>query len=164
MRITTARLELVPLTSADAADLFAALDDPALGRWTGETPPTDIAALQTRYALWESRRSPDGDELWLNWVARRRDDVAVGHLQATVSESAAAIAWVVATPHQGQGLATEAARALVAWLLEELGVTSIVASIHPGHVASQTVARRAGLIPTDRMDDGEQVWEHTPSA
>lgn len=161
MCLATPRLDLVPLTAGDAIDLFPVLNDSELGRWTGETPPADVDALRTKFAGWESRRSPDGDELWLNWVVRRRDDDrAVGHMQATVGHGSASVAWVIGTAFQRQGFASEAARASTAWLLEKLGSSTIVASIHPGNVASQTVARRIGLRPTDRSDDGEIVWEY----
>ena len=36
MRIPTRRLDLVPLTAEDADDLFPLLEDPELGRFTGE--------------------------------------------------------------------------------------------------------------------------------
>ena len=161
MRIATPRLELVPLTADDAVDLFSVLDDPALGRWTGQEPPSDVAALRRKYAVWTSRRSPAGDELWLNWVVRRRDDDrAAGHLQATVGAEHAEVAWVIGTRDQHQGLATEAARAVITWLLESLGTDFIVACIHPDHLASQAVAGRVGMHPTERRDDGEVVWEY----
>jgi RimJ/RimL family protein N-acetyltransferase len=156
--LTTARLRLVPLAAGDAEDLFPVFDDPAIGRWTGETPPSDVESLRRRFAAWEAGPGDDGAERWLNWTMRRReDDRAVGHLQSTVAGRTAAVAWVVGTAFQGQGLATEAARALVAWLRDN-GVAEIEASIHPGNVPSQVVASRAGLQPTDRIDDGEVVW------
>ena len=115
LRILTPRLDLEPLGAEDAIDLFPVLDDAGLGRWTGETPPADIEALRARFAMWEARRSPDGTELWLNWTMRLREDrAAVGHLQATVTADTTAIAWVVGTAYQGQGFATEAARAMEA--------------------------------------------------
>lgn len=163
MRISTRRLELVPLTAADADDLFPVLEDPALGRFTGETPPADVEVVRAGFAKWEPRRSPDGAELWLNWVVRRRDDDrAVGYVQATVGDGDAAIAWTVGTAFQRQGFATEAGHALIAWLREELEVPSIVGSIHPDNVASQTAAQRIGLRPTDRRHEGEVVWEYVP--
>lgn len=158
--LTTARLDLVPLTATDADDLFPVLDDAALGRWTGEAPPADVDSLRRRFEAWQVGGSTDGTERWLNWTMRRREDGrAIGHLQSTVTPRSAAIAWVVGTPFQQQGFATEAAQALVTWLQEVVGVTTIEASIHPDNVASQKVARRAGLRPTDRLDDGEVVWE-----
>jgi RimJ/RimL family protein N-acetyltransferase len=65
----------------------------------------------------------------------------------------AKVAWVVVRPAQGRGYATEAARSLVA-LLHEAEWT-VVAHIHPGHLASQRVARGAGLSPTAEVRDGE---------
>jgi len=159
-RLTTARLDLVPLTAVDADDLFPVLNDAALGRWTGEAPPTDIEALRRRFEAWEVGGSPDGTERWLNWTMRRREDGrAIGHLQSTITAGSAAIAWVVGSAYQRQGLATEAAHVLVAWLREDRGITTIEASIHRGNMASQAVAQRAGLRPTDRLHDGEVVWE-----
>jgi RimJ/RimL family protein N-acetyltransferase len=159
MRLTTARLDLVPLTPADADDLFPVLDDPELGRFTGEDPPADVEALRARFAFWSSRRSPGGDELWLNWVVRRREDGrAVGHVQATVGDGDAAIAWTVGTAFQGSGIATEAGRALIGWLHDTLGVAVVRGCIHPRNVASQTAAGRIGLRPTDRWYEGEVVW------
>ena len=58
---------------------------------------------------------------------------------------------------QRQGFASEAVRALVAWL-DARGVTAIRAHIHPDHAASAAVARRAGLAPTAQIHDGEQLW------
>jgi RimJ/RimL family protein N-acetyltransferase len=162
--LTTARLDLVPLTATDAEDLFPVFDDPALGRWTGEIPPADVEALRRRFAAWEAGPPYDSPERWLNWTMRRRaDGRAVGHLQSTVVGDGAAVAWVVGTAFQGQGFATEAARALVTWL-RETGIATIEASIHPDNAASQVVASRAGLQPTDRIDDGEVVWSFEPDA
>jgi hypothetical protein len=68
---------------------------------------------------------------------------------------------VVVRPAQGRGYATEAARSLVA-LLHEAGWT-VVAHTYPGHLASQPVARGAGLSPTADVRDGEIRWV-SPSA
>jgi RimJ/RimL family protein N-acetyltransferase len=48
---------------------------------------------------------------------------------------------------QGQGIASEAARAVVRWL-ERRGVATITAHIHPDHHASAKVETREGLQPT----------------
>ena len=80
-------------------------------------------------------------------------------VQATIDaspEATAEVAWVVGTPWQGRGFATEAARALVGWLGRHQ-VQAVIAHIHPGHVPSAAVA--AGLSPTDHWQDGERRWE-----
>jgi len=157
-RLATERLVLGPLGVADAAEMATVLSDPELYAFTGGEPPSRHE-LEVRYARWVAGRSADGAEEWHNWIVRRLNDgVAVGTVQATiyVGRSTADIAWVIGRPWQGQGFATEAARALAAWLVERgLGIT---AHVHPGHAASAEVARRAGLLPTDQVEDGEVVW------
>ena len=68
----------------------------------------------------------------------------------------AEVAWVVVLAAQGRGYAKEAARSLVA-VLQEAGWT-VVAYIHPCHLASQRVAQAAGLSLTTDIRDGEMRW------
>jgi len=65
----------------------------------------------------------------------------------------AEVAWVVARQFQGRGYAKEAAGSLVA-LLHQAG-WAVIAHIHPGHLASQGVARAAGLSPSGEIHHGE---------
>jgi RimJ/RimL family protein N-acetyltransferase len=65
---------------------------------------------------------------------------------------------VVGTRHQGQGLAKEAAHAVMAWLREQ-GIARFAAHIHPDHAASAAIARRLGLTPGDTRADGEVRWQ-----
>jgi RimJ/RimL family protein N-acetyltransferase len=87
-------------------------------------------------------------------------------MQATVRNAeggwTAHIAWLIGVPWQNQGLASEAAVALVEWLRAR-GVEDIRANIHPDHAASEAVAARAGLEPTDDEVDGERVWRSDPA-
>jgi RimJ/RimL family protein N-acetyltransferase len=85
----------------------------------------------------------------------------VGTVQATITDDddarTAALAWVVATSRQGEGLATEAARAARDWLREH-GVARFVAYVHPDHGASAAVARHLGLAATGEHRGGEVRW------
>ncbi|HEY1919516.1 MAG TPA: GNAT family N-acetyltransferase [Streptosporangiaceae bacterium] len=158
--ITTERLVLEPLAMAHAEEMFRVLADPGLYAFTGGGPPT-LAELLDRYARQLAGPPPGQHETWLNWVLRlRADDRLVGYVQATLADARTSIAWVVGAPWQGRGLAAEAAQALVGWLQEQ-GIDPITASIHPGHDASQAVARRAGLEPTAARDGDEIVWSVT---
>ncbi len=67
----TERLDLEPLVAGHAAELAPLLDDVALHQFTGGTPLSE-AALALRYAHLAQRRSPDGSQLWGNWVMRVR--------------------------------------------------------------------------------------------
>jgi hypothetical protein len=70
------------------------------------------------------------------------------------------IAWVVGTPWQGRGIATEAVRGLVDWLGRQ-SLQRVIAHIHPDHQASAAVATAAGLMPTDERHEGEIRWRRT---
>ena len=142
-----------------ADEMAVVLSDPALYAIIGGAPPT-ADQLRTRYEQLVAGYSPDGRQQWLNWVARLIDGGAgraIGTVQATVTAAAAEIAWIIGTPWQGRGYASEAATALTRWLLDG-GVDRVTAHIHPRHPASQAVARRAGLTPTGVFDDGEELW------
>jgi len=136
-----------------------------LHEFTGGAP-LGPAALAARYALLAARRSPDGSQLWGNWVIRvRGTGAAAGTLQATLPAGGpgagpAEVAWVLARRYQGRGYAAEAARSLVA-ALQQAGWT-VMAHIHPRHLASQRVARAAGLSPSSEIHDGEIRWISNP--
>lgn len=163
--ITTGRLELLPLLVAHAEEMATVLSDPALHTFIGGTPDTP-QALRSRYQR-ITAGSPDPAVSWLNWVIRLRDEACLaGTVQATVSPSGhgpiAEIAWVVGTPWQGRGIATEAAQGLVDWLSGQ-PVHTVIAHIHPAHRASAAVATATGLTPTDEWHEGEIRWHRSIS-
>ncbi|MEU1117705.1 MULTISPECIES: GNAT family N-acetyltransferase [unclassified Streptomyces] len=156
----TARLDLVPLRVEHADEMAVVLGDPELHTFIGGAPD-DVEALRARYRRMLAG-APDPGVSWCNWVLRLREEgrpCLVGTVQATVgADGVAEIAWVVGTPWQGRGLASEAARGLVDWLAAR-GVHTVVAHVHPNHGASAAVARAAGLTATDVVQDGEIRWE-----
>ena len=62
--------------------------------------------------------------------------------------------WAVFRAHQGQGYATEAARAVVAYLFGTLNVCRIVATTEFDNAASQAVMRKLGM--TLRRNEGRR--------
>jgi RimJ/RimL family protein N-acetyltransferase len=54
------------------------------------------------------------------------------------------VGWGIAKEFRGKGYATEAARASIIWVFENLGVDRIVHCIDPENTASQAVAQRLG--------------------
>jgi RimJ/RimL family protein N-acetyltransferase len=159
MRLTTARLALDPLCVEDAEAMVEVLGDPGMYVFIGGQP-LSLDQLRARYRHLATGQPANGDEECRNWIVRRKvDALAVGTVQATIvpSSSLAEVAWMVGVPWQGQGFASEAARAVVRWL-ETRGTETITAHVHPIHHASARVASRAGLSPTDELEDGERVW------
>ena len=161
--ISTTRLDLLPLQVAHAEEMAVVLSDPALHTFIGGTPDTP-QALRSRYQRMTAG-SPDPAVSWLTWVIRLRDESCLtGTVQATVGPSGngpiAEVAWVVGTPWQGRGIATEAARGLVDWLSRQ-PVQTVIAHIHPEHRASAAVATAAGLTRTDEWHEGEMLWRRS---
>lgn len=182
--IRTERLELEPLSVDHADAMVDVLASPSLHTFIGGEPPSH-AELEARYRRQSVGASPDGSQGWLNWVVREQSGPSVGTVQATVRATVrtvpdegspddelpgglqADVAWVIGSAAQGHGYATEAAAAMVEWLVSGegrpvdaagIGITRVVASIHPDHVASAAVAAHLGLAPTPELEDGEVRW------
>jgi RimJ/RimL family protein N-acetyltransferase len=156
--LQTLRLVLTPLEVSDAAEMAEVLADARIYEFIGGEPES-VATLTARYDRQVVGRSPDGAQLWFNWIARTADDpLAIGFVQATVTVENAELAWVLAPLVQGQGFATEATAAVVDWLRSE-GCRHFIAHIHPEHDSSVRVAQRLGFHVTTTMCDGEVRWE-----
>lgn len=159
--IKTVRLVLTPLVAGDADAMVHVLADERMHEFTGGHP-LSLDDLRSRYQKLESGHSADGHEAWLNWIVRLHDGLPVGVMQATVASdgSSADVAWEVGVASQRKGFASEAATAVVEWLIEQ-GVLNVRALIHPEHAASAVVATRAGLRATDECLDDELVWHRS---
>jgi [ribosomal protein S5]-alanine N-acetyltransferase len=151
---------LRPLTADHADALFPVLRDVHLWRFTEQVPPKTLAGLRERYQRLESRRSPDGQELWLNWaLERREDDRPVGLVQATVPilHSYADIAYVLGRAFWGRGLAIGAVDAMLDFLRVELHVRTARASVDSRNLPSVRLLERLGFRIEDATDPSS-VW------
>jgi RimJ/RimL family protein N-acetyltransferase len=162
--MVTDRLTLTPLIEQDAVAMLNVLADESMHEFTGGAP-LGLDELRARYERLVVGHSPDDTELWFNWIIRMSETgQPVGAVQATVVSdgSTADVAWEVGVKWQGVGIASEAAAAIVDWLLGN-DVGMIRALIHPEHVASMRVAERAGLESTTEQVGGEVVWRRMAS-
>ena len=160
--LRTDRLRLDPVTRRDADELRDLHADPELFRHTRRPSHVD-RGLEAWLAAQETRASPTGTALWLTWLVRpAAGGGAVGQAQATVVAGEggpqAELSWLLARAAQGQGYATEAARAVAGWLRGQLGVARLHAHIAPANPASERVAERLGLTPGSELLDGERLW------
>jgi len=154
----TGALTLRPLRVDDAAEMSIVLADRSLYQFTGGSPPTP-QELRSLYQVQTRGGSADGTERWINFAVVV-EGALVGYVQATVPVDGgpAEIAWVIGRAWQGRGCATQAARLLAQGLAAD-GVDSMIAHIHPQHEASERIAVRLGMSPTDVVVDGETRWE-----
>ena len=110
-----------------------------------------MRALESRYSMLSSRRSPDGREAWLNFALRLRRSARnaptyVGTLQATVLlDQVAYIAYAMFVPFQRQGYAMEGCVRLIEHLIGDYRARVVVAEMDTRNVASIALAEALGF-------------------
>ena len=146
-RASALRVRLEALVAAHAKALHAGLRDPRLYACTDDGPPESLEALEARYRRLESRRSPRGDEQWLNWAVWDLDGGAyVGYVQATVgADGVAHVAYVLFVAAWGRGLATAAVAAMLDLLRERHGARAFAARIDARNARSIALVERLGF-------------------
>ena len=71
--LETSRLVFDELQPSHSDDLFSGLQDRGLYDFIDDQPPADLESLRHRYTRLAEKRSPDGGEIWLNWLPSGRD-------------------------------------------------------------------------------------------
>jgi RimJ/RimL family protein N-acetyltransferase len=153
--IRTARTMLEPQVAAHAAEMFALLQDPRIYEYENE-PPESEEWLRERFARLETRASSDGTEHWLNWVVRISSGEAIGYVQATVEPGGRAfVAYVLGSRWWGQGLASEAVRAMMDELRDHYGARHYVAVLKRRNERSRRLLGQLGFTPCTLGDTEE---------
>ena len=135
--IEASRCRLEPQVVAHAEPMFAVLSDPAIYEYENEAPRS-LEWLRERFAKLESRRSPNGNEEWLNWVVRLSTSELIGYVQATVRpDGNAAIAYELASAFWGRGLGREAVQAMIDELVDHYRVRILTAVLKRANVRSR---------------------------
>jgi [ribosomal protein S5]-alanine N-acetyltransferase len=156
--ITTPALTLEPQVAAHAGAMFAVLSDPAIYEYENE-PPASLEWLRERFTRLETRRSADRAELWLNWVILLPGAGPIGFVQATVHpDGRADIAYTLASPYWGRGLASTAVRTMIEELVGEYGVRSLSATLKRANHRSLRLLERLGFAEaTPEMRVGRRI-------
>jgi [ribosomal protein S5]-alanine N-acetyltransferase len=159
--LAAGELVLEPLVAGHAEAMFELLCDPALYRYLDHPPPPSVDHLRAVYAGVEKRLSPDGSQVWLNWVVRRPGEPPLGYVQATVLVNHTAwVGYVFSAQHGGRGHATQAARAMLAHLAGDCGVSRFLASVETDNLPSIRLLERLGF----REAVGQELAGHELSA
>jgi len=155
--LLTPRLRLEPQTAAHADTMLHVLADPQTHLFIPSEPPNDVTTLRDRYARLESRRSPDGTALWLNWVVFHHIE-ALGTVQASVHlmQDTADVAYVFHPTAWGKGYAAEAMQALLNFLRDGLKVERVKANIDTRNASSQRLIERLGFILVDEVKGSDE--------
>jgi len=158
--VTTAALALEPQIAAHADAMFEVLCDPAIYEHENAPPPS-LAWLRERYRRLETRRSPDGEEQWLNWVVRLPTGELAGYVQATVrGDGRAAVAYELASRHWNRGLGPAAVAAMIGELVAQHGARTLSAVLKRTNVRSRRLLERLGFVPASA--EAHERWQVAP--
>jgi len=162
--IATSGLVLEPLVVAHAEAMFELLSDAEIYRYLDYPAPSSLDHVRNVYAKLEARKSPDGTEIWLNWVVRPQGHPLVGYVQATISQRTAFVAYVLGRKHWGHGYAQKAMQAMLEHLASAYGVDCCLATVEAENQRSIRLLERLGfhlaaaheledhrLSPTERL-------------
>ncbi|WP_018656578.1 GNAT family N-acetyltransferase [Actinomadura flavalba] len=165
-RLRTPRLSLRPVTPADHAALLAHWSAPLVRHHLFDDAPVTAAHVAeiiassrhdfavAGYGLWALRDAAAGPGAPLLGVAGLRDH---GGPDPEILYSLDPGFW-------GQGLAEEAAAAVLGYALEVVGLRRVTAEVDAGNTASGSLAERIGMRAERRDADGTAHYaaERTP--
>lgn len=155
--LETQRLVLRHQLLTDLDNLWSLYCDPQITRYIPDAPRT---REETRQELeWHMNGHPRNPDLGLWATVHKETGKFIGRCGLLPWEiegrQEVEVAYTIARPYWGQGLATEAAQAILRYGFEKLNLERLVSLIEPENIASQKVAEKIGMSFGKRVDDGK---------
>jgi len=149
--ITTQRLLVRRYTCDDLPDVLEFASHPSVARATPEIEATE-AGVEKYIALQNSYQPFEQDKVFDLAIERKTDGKVMGLLTLVCREHRQGeIGWALGVEHRGQGYATEAAQALMAYAFTTLGLQRIQADTSSGNPDSWKVMERLGMRREGRL-------------
>ncbi len=155
--LETPRLILRRQVLDDLDDLWALYCDPEITKYIPDAPRTREEAREE--LEWHMNGHPRNPQLGLWATVHKESGKFIGRcglLPWTIEEQQEVeVAYTIARDRWGQGLATEAAKAILQYGFEHLNLPRLVSLIEPENIASQRVAEKIGMAFEKRVDDSD---------
>ncbi|MCO6501877.1 MAG: N-acetyltransferase [Acidimicrobiales bacterium] len=145
--IHTDRLVIRAFEPADLGTFHSRRNDPRVARWQDwEFPFPMERAREAIHSIIALGKPTVGE--WWNATVTLPDGPPVGDLGVSLSWEGrtAEVGYSFDPEHWGQGYATEALSALVAYLFDDLDVTRVFGMLDPANVASARLLERTGFL------------------
>ncbi|MGJ0480350.1 GNAT family N-acetyltransferase [Pantoea agglomerans] len=147
MNLETARLRLEPYHDSHYEGLRVMENDSGVMRYISngivKTPEETWESIRHVQARWQKY----GFSWWA--IIEKASGAVVGaaclQYLANVEGAPLEIGWRLVPKHNGNGYATEAAKAIIDFAAEQIGATYLVAVADPENAASQRVMQRLGM-------------------
>lgn len=169
--INTDRITLIPATIEFAELLIAQHYERAGNLLNVSVPhgwPNDIEAREGLAHHLRAMKDDARERLWrIRLIVLRESREVIGSINLKgqpVENGDVEIGWGVSPEYRKQGIATEAAREVIAWAFNQEGVRRVIATIPEENIASRRVAERLGMRLTDERKRGLPVWVLDESA
>ena len=158
--LTTERLILRPFRMADAADVQRLAGDYAVAATTLRIPHPYEDGMAEQWIATLEPAFEKREHIALA-ITVREDGALLGAVGLTpdVANQSAELGYWIGKPYWGQGYATEAARALVRFGFERLGLNRIYAHHFAHNPASGRVLQKAGLSYEGYLPQAVRKWE-----
>jgi len=160
--LETERLRLRPFTLDDEAAVFALVSDPEIAhfvRFEAHRTPADTRAFLELVQQHYRRGDP------FAWAIVLREDECLmgscGFVSQAPERKSAEIGYWLGTPYWGKGYAAEAARALVRFGFEQIGLERVEAKCFVENRAGQRVIEKLGM-KFEGTDRGEMIKGEYP--
>ena len=146
--IETERLRLRPFNRGDVDAVFSYRSRPDVSEFLFDQPMNhEECAEAVRARITQVAFTGEGDKILLA-VERRVDDRLIGEVSLiwrSVPDQQAEVGYILHPDGQGQGLATEAATALLGFAFEVAGMHRVYARCDARNAASARVMERLGM-------------------
>ena len=145
--LVTERLQLTPITAADAPALFVLRSDPAVMRFIdrplAKTENDALALIELITTMLEKNEG-------LTWGLRKREDSTlmgtIGFWRVEKENYRAEIGYLLHPALQGKGVMREAMKAALDYGFGQMGLHSVEANVNPANEASIRLLEKAGFI------------------
>jgi RimJ/RimL family protein N-acetyltransferase len=155
--IHTARMVLTPVSERDLAPLHAHWNDPRVARWLWDANPVPLQTVANLIARSAKTFQTDVWGLWALRPTCRAPLIGVCGLTPFEPTPGIELLYSLAPTHWSQGLATEAATAVLAYAFDTLALPELVATTDDANRPSLRLLTRLNATPTTRI----QVGPHT---
>jgi ribosomal-protein-alanine N-acetyltransferase len=161
--LSTPRLLLRDLRPTDLDDLYEYASDPEIDRYTPWDRYMSLDEAREDLGRYIARYEQGHFRAW--GIEYRADKKLIGITNfgfISSEDRRAEMGYTIARKYWGQGLATEAAQALIQYGFEKLNLARIEAVVLPENVASAKVLLKSGM-QYEGLLRSYQVWKDKPS-